>query len=639
MKQSNDPRTTQLSYTKLSLVKHFLRGSLHFFILSILSSFAVTLLEMVIPQIIRASVDSVIGSEPFSFPAMVTQKIDALGGAPFFRDHFGYIALIVIIIAGLAAVFKYFNNLFNTKGSERLMQTMRDQLFAHVQKLPFAWHMKNQTGDIIQRCTSDVERVKIFVAEQLTSIIRIVILMTLSLTFMFSMDGRLTLIALCSIPVIIGYSAFFHSRIGRRFQECDENEGVLSTIAQENLTGVRVVRAFGREKFEKDRFEKQNTYYANLWVHLMRLMSAFWGAGDLISGIQVMLILVLGSVFCVQGTLSTGEFIAFLSYNAMLIWPVRHLGRVISEMSKAGVSIDRILYIMNSPLEQDKPGAVTPDMRGDIVYDHVTFGYDEGTNILEDISFTIPQGTTFGILGSTGSGKTTLVHLLNRLYDLPAEGGKITIGGVDIADMKAQWVRENIGMVLQEPFLFSRTIAENIGITEDDMPMEDIRHAAQIACVDDAITEFAKGYDTIVGERGVTLSGGQKQRTAIARMLTQKAPIMVFDDSLSAVDSETDAKIRQALRKNLGDSTVILISHRVTTLMQAEKIMVLDKGRIAEIGSHDELMAKNGIYRKIYDLQFSLDIDPEEISEMPKDVSGEATDAASGISPVSSTTL
>ena len=232
---------------------------------------------------------------------------------------------------------------------------------------------------------------------------------------------------------------------------------------------------------------------------------------------------------------------------------------------------------------------------------------------MEDINFTIPQGTTFGILGSTGSGKTTLVHLLNRLYDLPANGGHITIGGVDIADMKAQWVRENIGMVLQEPFLFSRTIAENIGITEDNMPMEDIRHAAQIACVDDAITEFTKGYDTIVGERGVTLSGGQKQRTAIARMLTQKAPIMVFDDSLSAVDSETDAKIRQALRKNLGDSTVILISHRVTTLMQAEKIMVLDKGRIAEIGSHDELMAKNGIYRKIYDLQFSLDIEPEEV--------------------------
>ena len=623
MKNSNDQR-----YTKLSLVKHFLHGSLHFFILSILSSFAVTLLEMVIPQIIRASVDSVIGTKPFSFPAIVTRRIDALGGAPFFRENFLYIALVIIIIAATAAVFKYCTNICNSKGSEKLMQTMRDQLFAHVQKLPFAWHMKNQTGDIIQRCTSDVERVKIFVAEQLTSIIRIVILMTLSLTFMFAMDGRLTTIAVCSIPIIIAYSAFFHSRIGRRFQECDENEGVLSTIAQENLTGVRVVRAFGREKFEKDRFEKQNTYYANLWVTLMKLMSAFWGAGDLISGLQVMLILVLGCVYCVQGTLSTGEFIAFLSYNSMLIWPVRQLGRVISEMSKAGVSIDRIMYIMNSSLEEDKPGAVTPDMHGDIVFDHVTFGYDEGAAILEDINFTIPQGTTFGILGSTGSGKSTLVHLLNRLYDLPAESGKITIGGVDIADMKAQWVRENIGMVLQEPFLFSRTISENIGITEDNMPMEEIRHAARIACVDDAITEFAKGYDTIVGERGVTLSGGQKQRTAIARMLTQKAPIMVFDDSLSAVDSETDAKIRQALRKNLGDSTVILISHRVTTLMQAEKIMVLDQGRIAEMGSHDELMAKNGIYRKIYDLQFSLDeSEKPNALETPGGVSGEVAGA------------
>ena len=600
-------KTTDQRYTKSSLIIHFLHGNLHFFVLSILAAFGVTLLEMLIPQIIRAAVDSVIGDNPFTFPSLINQRIEAIGGAEFFRQHFIVVSLIVIGIAVLAAVCKYCANVFNAKGSEKLMQTMRDQLFAYIQKLPFAWHMKNQTGDIIQRCTSDVERIKIFVAEQLTSIIRIVILMSLSLFFMFSMNTRLALIALLSIPIVVGYSAFFHSRIGRHFQECDENEGILSTIAQENLTGVRVVRAFGREKFEKDRFEKQNTHYANLWVSLMKLMSAFWGAGDLISGLQVMLVMVLGSVFCVQGTLSTGEFIAFLSYNSMLIWPVRQLGRVISEMSKAGVSVDRILYIMNSPAEQDQPGAVTPDMHGDIVFDHVTFGYEEDIPIVKDISFTIPKGTTFGILGSTGSGKSTLMHLLNRLYDLPAGGGHITIGGVDISDMKAQWIRQNVGMVLQEPFLFSRTIAENIGITRKNMPLEDIRHAAGIACVDDAIMEFTNGYDTVVGERGVTLSGGQKQRTAIARMLTQKAPIMVFDDSLSAVDAETDAKIRQALRQNLGDSTVILISHRVTTLMQAETIMVLDQGRIAEIGSHEDLMKKNGIYRKIYDLQFSLD--------------------------------
>lgn len=229
---------------------------------------------------------------------------------------------------------------------------------------------------------------------------------------------------------------------------------------------------------------------------------------------------------------------------------------------------------------------------------------------MNDVSFRIPQGTTFGILGSTGSGKSTLMHLLNRLYDLPEENGRITIGGVNIADMKASWVRQNIGMVLQEPFLFSRTIAENIGIASRELQMEDIRRAAKIACVDEAISEFSNGYETVVGERGVTLSGGQKQRTAIARMLTQRAPIMVFDDSLSAVDAETDAKIRQALRKNLGDSTVILISHRVTTLMQAECIMVLDKGRVAEMGSHEELLKKNGIYRHIYDMQMTM---PEEV--------------------------
>ena len=598
-------KTTDQRFTKSSLIIHFLRGNLHFFVLSILATFSVTMFEMLLPQVARSLIDSVIGNEPFAFPAFVTERIEAIGGAPFLREHLFVVAIVIIVFALFAAVCRYASNVWNTKGSEGLLQSMRNQLFAHIQRLPFSWHMSNQTGDIIQRCTSDVERVKIFVADQLVSIIRIVILVALSLFFMFSMDVRLASVAVATIPIIIGYSAFFHSRIGARFQECDENEGILSTITQENLTGVRVVRAFGREKFEKDRFEKQNHYYTGLWVYLMKLLSAFWAAGDFISGLQVMLILVLGSVFCVQGTLNPGEFVAFLSYNSMLMWPVRHLGRVISEMSKAGVSTNRIMYIMNSEPEIDKPEAGMPDMHGDIEFDHVSFGYDPNVPILNDVSFRIPKGTTFGILGSTGSGKSTLMHLLNRLYELPPESGKITIGGTDIADMKAQWIRQNVGMVLQEPFLFSRTIAENIGITKRDMPMEEIRHAAQIACVDDSIMEFTNGYDTIVGERGVTLSGGQKQRAAIARMLTQNAPIMVFDDSLSAVDAETDAKIRQALRSQLSDSTVILISHRVTTLMQADCIMVLDKGRILEMGSHDELLQKGGVYRRIYDMQFA----------------------------------
>ena len=592
------------------MILDFLKGSKHFFVISILSAMTVTALDMLSPQLIRTTVDSIIGNEELKLPGFVIDWIERIGGVEFLRSHIWVIGCIIAGIALVAAIFKYLNMLFNAKGAESLVQNMRDKLFSHIQRLPFSWHMKNQTGDIIQRCTSDVDMIKSFISEQMTSIFRVVILITMSLIFMFSMNVKLATVAVCTIPIIIAYSTYFHSHIRDRFTECDENEGVLSTIAQENLTGVRVVRAFGREKFEKDRFEKQNNIYTDAWMKLCKVLALFWGAGDLMSGLQIMLVVILGAVFAVNGEMTAGDYIAFISYNGMLTWPVRSLGRMISEMSKAGVSIERIRYIMNSEAEEDKPDAVTPDMHGDIEFKNVSFSYGEAP-ILQNISFKIPQGTTFGILGSTGSGKSTLMYLLNRLYDLPAENGQITIGGVDVADMKGEWVRSNIGMVLQEPFLFSRTIAENIGITKKEMNLSEIRRAAAIACVDESISEFSKGYDTIVGERGVTLSGGQKQRTAIARMLTQETAIMVFDDSLSAVDADTDARIRQELRKNLGTSTVILIAHRVTTLMQSDCIMVMDKGKIVEIGTHEELMNNNGTYRKIYDMQMSL---PEEVS-------------------------
>lgn len=592
-------------YTKVSLVIEFLKGNLHYFVISILSALIVTGLDMISPQLIRTTVDSIIGTKALELLEFLLHMIENIGGISYLRENIWIIAGLVVVIAVFTAVFRYIFNLYNTKGAEALVQTMRNRLFSHIQKLPFSWHMKNQTGDIIQRCTSDVEMIKNFISEQLTSVFRIVILITMSLVFMFSMNVKLASIAVAFIPIIIGYSLYFHTHIRDNFTKCDENEGVLSTIAQENLTGVRVVRAFGREKFEKDRFEKQNNLYTDAWMHLCKFLALFWGAGDLFSGLQLMAVVVFGAVFSVNGEMTAGEFIAFISYNSMLTWPVRSLGRMISEMSKAGVSVDRLCYIMNSEAEKDKEDASTPDMHGDIVFEHVSFGYGD-VEVLKDITFTIPKGTTFGILGSTGSGKSTLMYLLNRLYDLPKENGRITVGGVDVADMKGEWVRSNIGMVLQEPFLFSRTIAENIGITKKDFTLSEVRAAAAIACVDTSVMEFTQGYDTIVGERGVTLSGGQKQRTAIARMLTQETPIMVFDDSLSAVDAETDAKIRKELRKNLGDSTVILIAHRVTTLMQADCIMVMDKGQIAEIGTHEELMEKNGIYRKIYDMQMTL---------------------------------
>jgi ATP-binding cassette subfamily B protein len=590
--------------SSLPLIWRFMYGSKRWFVLGIAASLLVTLVDMVLPQIYSATVDSVIGDEPFEFPAWVVSIIDSIGGAAYLRANIWVVALVVAGLALVSSVGKFFNTYFNTRASETLVRTIRDTLFSHIQRLPFAWHMKHQTGDIIQRCTSDVDVVRNFLSEQLLSVFRIVILLSMSLYFMYSMHMQLALIASLTFPIIVFYSMYFNSRISKHFRECDENEGILSTIAQENLTGVRVVRAFGQEAYERERFEKQNLKYTGLWGRMAVYMTAFWGVGDLITGLQVLVVIAFGTVFCVQGTMSPGEFIAFIVYNSMLVWPVRQLGRVISNMSKAGVSISRIGDIMYSPVEQDAPGAEEPDMSQEIRFENVNFSYDENTpEILHDVSFSIQPGTTFAVLGGTGSGKTTMMHLLCRLYDLPADQGRITVGGVDLQNIKAAHVRRNIGIVLQEPFLFSRTIAENIGIGGLENNMEAIRRAAATACVDDAILGFPEGYDTVVGERGVTLSGGQKQRAAIARTLAKETPIMIFDDSLSAVDAETDAKIRKALAENRGSATVILISHRITTLMQAEKILVLNNGRVEAIGTHEELIARPGTYRDIYRIQ------------------------------------
>lgn len=613
-KKKNKAAGSSIPMARLLLM--FLNGSKRFFAVSIISSLILSAIDLVNPQIIRFTVDTVIGSEESALPDFANRIVDRIGGITVLRDCLWIIAAVIIAVALLSAVFRYVQRLYNTKASETLVETVRNLLFSHIERLPFGWHMKNRTGDIIQRCTSDVDTVKEFLSEQLTAILQIVIKVVFSLVVMFSMNTKLALAATLTMPVILLYSAIFGRGIGKHFRECDENEGILSAMAQENLTGVRVVRAFGREKYERERFGKQNDHYTGLWLKLAKLMSAFWGMGDFIAGIQALLIITLGVISCVNGEMTSGEFIAFITYNSMLAWPIRRLGRMISEMSKASISIERLGYIMSSEVEKDRDGATEPDMHGDIVFDNVSFGYEGCPKLLSNISFTAKAGKTVGILGGTGSGKSTLMYLLDRLYELPDDGsgGKITIGGIDIKDIKAAYLRKNIGIVLQEPYLFSRTIAENIGITNSDISMEEIRSAADIACLDETVIGFSDGYETFVGERGVTLSGGQKQRAAIARMLTEKAPIMIFDDSLSAVDAETDAAIRAGLDKHLGGATVFLISHRTSTLMNSDLIIVLDHGRIAEMGTHNELMATDsGIYRRIYDIQTSSPDTDEEI--------------------------
>lgn len=592
---------------KARLILRFLKGNILLLIVGIGFSMFNTAFNAITPQIIRTTVDSVIGGAPFGIPAWLMQ---ALRLNPAEENKLKLLLLAagaILAVSILSGICSYISRMQIAKGCESFVKSLRDTLFAHIQRLPFMWHTQHQTGEIIQRCTSDVEVIRNFVSKQLIEVFHTLFLVTLSLIIMFSMNVKVTLVALSYIPIVIAYSCIFYSKIGHRFLHADEAEGELSSVVQENLTGVRVVRAFGRERFEIDRFDEKNENLASLWIRLGRLMSAYWAIGDLITGLQILTVIVVGVVQTVNGGITLGEFLAFTTYNFTMIWPIRGLGRILSEMSKAGVSIDRVRYILDSEEEQDAADALKPKMSGDIAFHHVNFTYEGESPVLQDIDFTIPAGSTFAILGGTGSGKSTLMHLLNRLYDLPPECGSITIDGVDISQIDRQYLRQNIGMVLQEPFLFSRTILENISATRPKASLDEVRYAAETACVSDAVEGFPNGYETIVGERGVTLSGGQKQRVAIARMLMQEAPIMVFDDSLSAVDSETDAEIRAALKENRTASTVILISHRITTLMQADKILVLENGRIEEMGTHEELLLKNGIYRSIYDIQMSSD--------------------------------
>ena len=571
---------------KHRMILRFLKGNLRYLLLSLLFLGLVTVCNAGIPQIIRYAVDNAVSAETGQ-GKLLLQCVGA-----------------VVIVAAASALCNYIGKTLLAIGSEGYLKSLRDSLYAHISGLPYVWFGDHQTGDIIQRCINDVDTIRRFVCTQMIEVVRTIVQILFFMGVMFSMDLRVSFVEAAFIPLIILYSVIYYQKIGSRFLAADEAEGDLSAAVQENLTGVRVVRAFGREQYEIDRFDQKNNYFADQWVRLGRIMSAYWASGDLITGIQTLCVMTAGIYACVGGRISLGTFIALLSYSASLVWPVRSLGRQLSEMSKAGVSMNRVEEIFGAQPEEDPGRRLTPEMNGDIVFDHVSFAYPGSSQtVLQDIDFTVKGGSTFGILGSTGSGKSTLMHLLDRLYALPAENGRITIGGTDIRDIDLHYLRSKIGLVLQEPFLYSRTIGENIAISRRDPMPEEIRRASRTACLDEAVSEFADQYDTIVGERGVTLSGGQKQRVAIAQTLMKKAPILVFDDSLSAVDTETDSRIRKELAENTGGATVILISHRITTLRHADCIAVMEDGKVTDLGTHEELISRPGTYQDVYRIQ------------------------------------
>lgn len=570
----------------------YLKGYRAAFLLAIISIIVATAMQLGTPILIKYAVDSVIGDEP-------------AGNLQFLMDAFGKnlmsVVWIIIGINFIRGVFLFLKGLLSSYAAENIAQNMREKLYKQIQYMTYEHHTKKETGDMIQRCTSDVETIRRFLGVQIVDLGRILFMILMSVAIMLALNVKLTVYAIALIPILFGFSYVFFTKVQKNFKKSDEAEGKLTTVLQENLSGVRVVRAFGREKYEIDKFDEVNKNYKDLTYRLIEILAMFWSSSDLITLFQSGVVLVVGAQMAIAGEITIGTLIAFITYESMLLWPVKQSGRLLSELGKTTVAITRVEEILNEVVESDQPNEVESEIQGKIEFENVNFSYPDGKVALKNINLKLEKGQTLGILGSTGSGKSTLVHLLQRLYDYE---GSIKIDDVELKNIKKQWVRRKIGLILQEPYLYAKTVKENIGIIDKSYDDVTISEAAKVASIHDNILEFKDGYETIIGEKGVSLSGGQKQRVAISRtIIDPDKPILIFDDSLSAVDTETDMKIRRALSKRSKDVTTLIISHRITTLSEADYIIVLDDGEIIQRGTHAELIHADGLYKRIWDLQ------------------------------------
>lgn len=595
---------------KFRLLMQFLSGSGITYGFAILSVLFLAVTGAITPLVIKFTIDSVIGNLPVDLPLGLNKLMEKTDAVRFAQNNLWVMLVVLVAITLFQGLFMYLKGKLPAIAAQDSSKKMREKLYDHLMHLPFDYHVKAQTGDIVQRCTSDIETVQNFIGGQLIEALNIIMQVIVVMIIMLSLDAKYTLVAVALTPIVFIITIRFFISMMKIFLMTDEAEGLMSATLQENLTGARVVKAFGAQNFEIEKFDKKNEEYRNLNLKIVRLMANFWAGTDFICMMQHAVVIIAGTFWATQDKVTIGTIIAFSSYTGMLVWPLRGLGQMMGFLGQAFISLERINEILNAVPEDYHSGMEDVSVDGDIVFDNVYFEYEKGKPVLDGVDFTIEKGTTVAVLGTTGSGKSSLIHLLLRLYDY--QEGHITIGGVELKEISRDWIRKNIGIVMQEPFLFSRTIFENIRIGNPLSSEKDVYNAARTASVHDAILEFENGYDTVVGERGVTLSGGQRQRIAIARTVLRNVPILIFDDSLSAVDTETDAQIRKALRERRKNTTTIIISHRVTTLSEADKILVLDKGHVVESGSHDELIAANGLYRRIWEIQNSLgeDIEP-----------------------------
>ena len=520
------------------------------------------------------------------------------------------LAAAFVGLALLEGAFSFLSGRLAAQTAEGITLRLRNYLFDHIQRLSFTYHDHTPTGELIDRSTSDVDAVRRFFADQAIGVGRIVALFAINLVALLRLNVRLGVLAVAVVPLIVVMSILFFGRVSHAYEEYQEQGARLSTVLQENLTGTRVVRAFARQDFERDKFERENWNKFQRGRRLMTMHSLYWPVSDILCGAQMLLSVTVGANMVLSGAISLGTYLAYVGLIIWVIWPIRNLGRLIVQLSSGLVSLDRVAEVIREEREPLAEGDYQPadGLRGKVVFDRVGFDYQSGYQALIDVSFGCPPGQMIALLGSTGSGKTTLVSLLPRFFEYTS--GTILLDGVELKRYPRQYLRQQMGIVEQEPFLFSRTVRENItyGVRRA-VTQEEIEAAARAAAIHDDIVGFPRGYDTMVGEKGVMLSGGQKQRVAIARTLLKDPRILILDDSTSSVDMETEHLIREALERLMVGRTTFVIAHRIQSLMNADLILVFDKGRIIQRGRHDELIAKDGMYRQIYDLQARLEVE------------------------------
>ena len=533
---------------------------------------------------------------------------------------FVWIAMGFVGLALVEGSFSFLSGRLAAYTAEGITRRLRDFLFDHIQRLSFSYHATTPTGDLIERVTSDVDALRRFFAEQGIGMGRIFLLFVINFIAILNLNVKLGLVSVIAIPFMLLVSIWFFKKVTKAYEAYQAQEAILSTTLQENLTGVRVVKAFARQEYEKGKFEKDNWGKYLKGKILLFMHSMFWPLSDIVLGLQMLFGFVFAALMAINGEITVGMYIAYVGLVVWLIWPIRNLGRIIVSASTGMVSYGRIMEIVKQAREPLFDGRVQPEgpVRGDIRFENVSFIYSDGeSNVLKNVSFHVQPGQAVALLGSTGSGKTSLVNLLPRFHEYT--GGRILLDGVELKDYSRSYLRRQIGIVEQEPFLFSRSIRENItyGVGRS-VSQEEVERAAKAAAVHDVILSFPEGYNTLVGEKGVTLSGGQKQRVTIARTLLKNPRILILDDSTSSVDTETEASIRDALNELMENRTTFIIAHRIQSVMVADLILVLDNGEVIQMGTHAELVSQmDGMYRRIYDIQTRIDEELEmEISRV-----------------------